>query len=143
MEPVSLAIGATGLIVELIKLVDKVIEGFENVQNAPKDIRDFRRSVDRLDRYLTAYQATLETSSSSLIRDEDIDEIEDTLTLCNELFTKREASLRDQGILNSVLRATWTIQNKKKLARLKAKIDHHYSEILVPVQLLSMNNLMY
>jgi len=139
MDPGTI-IGVVSLIIQVISSVDKAIASFERLQNAPRDIREFRRSVARLQRHYTALQADLESAPSKLLHEDDLHDIGDTLTLCDDFFSKRDESLRNEGTLNNILRATWTIQNEERLARLKSKIDAHYTTILTPLWIQSIRS---
>jgi hypothetical protein len=123
---------------QVIGGVTKVIGLFDSIANAPEELREFRVSASRLQRHFGAFQADLEASGSVLLHPEDVQEIEDTLTLCKELFTEHEEALRNQASLNGVFRATWTARSNGKLKRYKAKIDSHYQQILLPAWLNSM-----
>ncbi|CAN8099215.1 unnamed protein product [Discula destructiva] len=135
MDPGTI-LAIVSLIVQVVGGVDKVIQSFDRMQNAPRELRDFSYSIKRLDRKFKDFQKDVE-ASSNILHSEDIEQIDETLTLCAALFRKHEERQRE-GVVNVVLRSMWSSGNNEKLAKYKARIDEHYSTILVPgwVQLL-------
>ena len=123
---------------QVIGGVTKVIGLFDSISNAPEELREFRVSASRLQRHFTAFQAELEASGSTPLHPEDVEQIEDTLILCSQLFSEHEDALRNQADLNGVFRATWTARSNGKLTKYKAKIDSHYQQILLPAWVKSM-----
>jgi hypothetical protein len=139
--------GDPGTILAIVSLTGQVIGGvtkviglFDSISNAPEELREFRLSASRLQRHFTAFQADLEASGSPLLHPEDVQEIEETLILCNQLFTDHEDTLRNQASLNGVFRATWTARSNGKLTRYKDKIDSHYQQILLPAWMNSIRS---
>lgn len=137
---VGTILAIVSLVGSIVGSVDKFISIFDSLQNAPKEVRDFRVSAARLQRHFTAFQASLEASGSTLLHSDDVQEIEETLILCGELFKEHEAAFTNQGVLNGVLRATWTVRSSQKLTRYNAKIYRHYQQIILPVWVASMSS---
>lgn len=135
MDPGTI-LAVISLILQVAGGVEKVIQSFDRVQNAPQELRDFKYSIKRLDRKFADFQKDAQ-ASSDILHSEDVEQIEETLTLCASLFRKHEER-QGEGVVNAVLRSMWPSSNNEKLAKYKARIDEHYSTILVPgwVQLL-------
>lgn len=129
MDPGTI-LGLVSLILQVIGGVDKVIQSFDRMQNAPRELRDFSYSIKRLDRKFKDFQKDVQ-ASTDILHAEDIEQIEETLTLCASLFHRHEERQRE-GVVNVVLRSMWSSGNNEKLAKYKARIDEHYSTILVP-----------
>lgn len=127
---VGTILAIVSLIIDVVGSVDKVIAGFDRFQNAPQELRDFMYSVKRLERKFDEFQKDVQTSTT-ILHPDDVEQIEETLTLCTSLFQKHEQRQRE-GLLNTVLRSTWSTGNNEKLAKYKTRIDEHYSTILVP-----------
>jgi hypothetical protein len=128
------------MIATVVGSVDKVITLFDSVQNAPKEVREFRVSAARLQRHFAALQARLDATRSALLHEDDIEEIEDTLRSCKDLFSEHEAAFSNQGGLSGVRRTTWTVQSSRKLKRYKGKIDTHYQQIILPIWVESLSS---
>lgn len=135
MDPGTI-LAVVSLILQVAGGVEKVIQSFDRMQNAPQELRDFKKSIRRLERKFADFQKDVQTSSD-ILHPEDIEEIEETLTLCASLFRKHE-DRQGEGVVNAVLRSMWSSSSNERLAKYKARIDEHYSTILVPgwVQLL-------
>lgn len=135
MDPGTI-LAVVGLIFQVVGGIDKVIQSFDRMQNAPRELRDSRHSIRRLDRKFIEFQKDV-PAATDILHVDDIEQIEETLTLCAFLFQKHEERQRD-GVVNVVLRSMWSSGSNEKLAKYKARIDEHYSTVLVPgwVQLL-------
>lgn len=130
MDPGTI-LGLVSLILQVIGGVDKVIQSFDRMKNAPQELRDFSHSIRRLDRKFQEFRRDVQAATAPILYDGDIEQIEETLTLCASLFQKHEERQR-QGVVNLVLRGVWSSGNNEKLAKYTARIDRHYSTILVP-----------
>jgi len=115
---------------QVVSAVDAIIEIFEDAQNAPKDLRDFRLSAARLARHFAAFQADYEAHGSTLLHIDDIEEIRETLVLCYQELQNQD-DVR-QGTVSRTLRTFWPKQSNRRLARYKHRIDEHYQQILLP-----------
>lgn len=135
MDPGTI-LAVVSLVLQVAGGVEKVIQSFDRMQNAPQELRDFKYSITRLERKFADFQKDVQTSSD-ILHSDDVEQIEDTLTLCVSLFRKHEERQGD-GVVNKVLRSMWSSANNEKLTKYKARIDEHYTTILVPgwVQLL-------
>ncbi|CAJ2510231.1 Uu.00g061310.m01.CDS01 [Anthostomella pinea] len=123
MDP-GTVLAIVSLIIQVVSSADKVIQGFDHIQNAPRELRDFRAAVFRL-------QRNFETLQPSSLHADDLQPIEETLELCAHLFQQHD-SVQSQGMVNSVLRGTWSIRNNQKLTKYRYRIYEHYVTILIP-----------
>jgi hypothetical protein len=131
-------LGIVSLIGGVVGSVDKVIRLFDSVQNAPKEVREFRVSVARLQRQFTALQAATGAAGSSFLHEDDVTSIEDTLRGCRDLFTEHDTAFSNPGGLSGVFKATWTVQSSNNLKRYKAKIDTQFQQIILPIWLATL-----
>jgi hypothetical protein len=125
-------LAVVGLIIQVAGSVDKVIVSFDRLQNAPQELRHFQTSVARLQRNFEIFKNNV-ASSEELFALEDIKEIKETLQSSEEFFNKYKEQRK--GIVTGVLRTTWSLRDNPELAKLKLRIDRHFSQILVPVSL--------
>ncbi|ENH73440.1 hypothetical protein FOC1_g10008928 [Fusarium oxysporum f. sp. cubense race 1] len=131
MDPGTI-LAVVSLVLQVIKLADQVIESFERLKNAPQELRDFRQSAVRLQRHLEALQNDVSYySSANILHEDDVHEIEETLTLCKELLQQQVTSSKGL-VVTTVIRGVWTFRNNQKLVKYKTRIDAHYTQILVP-----------
>jgi len=124
------------LIIKVGISVDKAVNLFDNLKNAPDALQKFRLSVARLQRQFEAFQADL--GSSGLLHEDDLEQIGDTLRACDQLFQEHEEALQCRGVFAAVLRGTWPTRMSKTLARYKAQIDEYYQQILTPIWIRSI-----
>ncbi|KAJ3541784.1 hypothetical protein NM208_g4440 [Fusarium decemcellulare] len=136
MDPGTI-FGIVSLALQVIKLADSVIETFDRVQNAPRELRDFRQAVLRLQRHFDSLQADI-SPSADLLHEDDAFVIEETLTLCKDLL-QQQVSRQNENKVTSVIRGVWSSRNSQKLVKYKARIDEHYTQILVPSWLRSLS----
>ncbi|KAJ4256722.1 hypothetical protein NW762_008818 [Fusarium torreyae] len=139
MDP-GTVLAIVSLALQVVKLADSVIDSFDRIQNAPRELRDFRQAVVRLQRHLEFLKA--DTSSfppGELLHDDDVHEIEETLTLCKDLLQQHINLQRENFLVTSVVRGVWTFRNNQKLVKYKTRIDAHYTQILVPSWLRSLS----
>jgi hypothetical protein len=132
-------LAVVSLALQVVKLADSVIDSFDRIQNAPQELRDFRQAAVRLQRHLDFLRA--DTSSSpagEFLHDDDAHEIEETLTLCKDLLQQQVNRQKENILVTSVIRGVWTIRNNQRLVKYKARIDAHYTQILVPSWLRSL-----
>ncbi|KAG7424930.1 hypothetical protein Forpi1262_v014137 [Fusarium oxysporum f. sp. raphani] len=138
MDPGTI-LAVVSLVLQVIKLADQVIESFERLKNAPQELRDFRQSAVRLQRHLEALQNDVSYySSANILHEDDVHEIEETLTLCKELLQQQVTSSKGL-VVTTVIRGVWTFRNNQKLVKYKTRIDAHYTQILVPCWLSSLS----
>ncbi|KAJ9415872.1 hypothetical protein QL093DRAFT_2104344 [Fusarium oxysporum] len=94
------------------------------------ELRDFRQSAVRLQRHLEALQNDVSYYSlASILHEDDVHEIEETLTLCKELLQQQVTSSKGL-VVTTVIRGVWTFRNNQKLVKYKTRIDAHYTQIL-------------
>ncbi|KAF5720988.1 hypothetical protein FMUND_3891 [Fusarium mundagurra] len=138
MDP-GTVLAVVSLVLQVIKLADQVIESFERLKNAPQELRDFRQSAVRLQRHLEALQNDISYySQAGILHENDVHQIEDTLTLCKELLQQQVTSSKGL-VVTTVIRGVWTFRNSQRLAKYKTRIDEHYTQILVPCWLSSLS----
>ncbi|EXL92074.1 hypothetical protein FOIG_14740 [Fusarium odoratissimum NRRL 54006] len=138
MDPGTI-LAVVSLVLQVIKLADQVIESFERLKNAPQELRDFRQSAVRLQRHLEALQNDVSYYSlANILHEDDVHEIEETLTLCKELLQQQVTSSKGL-VVTTVIRGVWTFRNNQKLVKYKTRIDAHYTQILVPCWLSSLS----
>ncbi|EWZ29819.1 hypothetical protein FOZG_16681 [Fusarium oxysporum Fo47] len=138
MDP-GTVLAVVSLVLQVIKLADQVIESFERLKNAPQELRDFRQSAVRLQRHLEALQNDVSYYSlANILHEDDVHEIEETLTLCKELLQQQVTSSKGL-VVTTVIRGVWTFRNNQKLVKYKIRIDAHYTQILVPCWLSSLS----
>ncbi|KAI1014454.1 hypothetical protein LB504_012218 [Fusarium proliferatum] len=131
MDPGTI-LAVVSLVLQVITLADQVIESFERLKNAPQELRDFRQSAVRLQRHLEALQNDVSYYSlHDILHEDDVHEIEETLTLCKELLQQQVTSSKGL-VVTTVIRGVWTFRNNQKLVKYKTRIDAHYTQILVP-----------
>ncbi|KAM0081944.1 hypothetical protein ACKRZS_005861 [Fusarium odoratissimum] len=129
MDPGTI-LAVVSLVLQVIKLADQVIESFERLKNAPQELRDFRQSAVRLQRHLEALQNDVSYYSlANILHEDDVHEIEETLTLCKELLQQQVTSSKGL-VVTTVIRGVWTFRNNQKLVKYKTRIDAHYTQIL-------------
>ncbi|KAF4967260.1 hypothetical protein FSARC_5172 [Fusarium sarcochroum] len=139
MDPGTI-LAIVSLALQVVKLADSVIDTFDRIQNAPRELRDFRQAVVRLQRHLEFLKA--DTSSfppGELLHDDDIHEIEETLMLCKVLLQQHIDGQKKNPLVTSVVRGVWTFRNNQRLVKYKTRIDAHYIQILVPSWLRSLS----
>jgi hypothetical protein len=126
-------VGIISLTLQVVGLVNQAIKSFGRLQNAPKELRDFKKMVVLLEQYFNMLKTVIDRQGPLSVVNLEIDlpEIKDTLHLCHRFFSKSEEVHRSQGVFNSILRATWTLQQHQELDVLKAKIYDHYLQILI------------
>ncbi|PCD26235.1 hypothetical protein AU210_012667 [Fusarium oxysporum f. sp. radicis-cucumerinum] len=138
MDP-GTVLAVVSLVLQVITLADQVIESFERLKNAPQELRDFRQSAVRLQRHLEALQNDVSYYSlANILHEDDVHEIEETLTLCKELLQQQVTSSKGL-VVTTVIRGVWTFRNNQKLVKYKTRIDAHYTQILVPCWLSSLS----
>ncbi|KAF5988998.1 hypothetical protein FBULB1_1153 [Fusarium bulbicola] len=116
MDP-GTVLAVVSLVLQVIKLADQVIESFERLKNAPQELRDFRQSAVRLQRHLQALQNDVSYYSlEDILHEDDVHEIEETLTLCKELLQQQVTSSKGL-VLTTVIRGVWTFRNNQKLVK--------------------------
>jgi hypothetical protein len=131
-------LAVVSLVLQVIKLADQVIESFERLKNSPQELRDFRQSAVRLKRHLEALQNDISYyPSGSILHEDDVHEIEETLTSCKDLLEQQVTSSKGP-VVSTVIRGVWTFRNNQKLVKYKTRIDAHYTQILVPCWLSSL-----
>ncbi|KAF5639017.1 hypothetical protein F25303_7506 [Fusarium sp. NRRL 25303] len=114
MDPGTI-LAVVSLVLQVITLADQVIESFERLKNAPQELRDFRQSVVRLQRHLEALQNDVSYYSlQDILHEDDVHEIEETLTLCKELLQQQVTSSKGL-VVTTVIRGVWTFRNNQKL----------------------------
>ncbi|KAH7469877.1 hypothetical protein FOMA001_g14867 [Fusarium oxysporum f. sp. matthiolae] len=129
MDP-GTVLAVVSLVLQVITLADQVIESFERLKNAPQELRDFRQSAVRLQRHLEALQNDVSYYSlANILHEDDVHEIEETLTLCKELLQQQVTSSKGL-VVTTVIRGVWTFRNNQKLVKYKTRIDAHYTQIL-------------
>ncbi|KAG5752860.1 hypothetical protein H9Q69_008774 [Fusarium xylarioides] len=129
MDPGTI-LAVVSLVLQVITLADQVIESFERLKNAPQELRDFRQSAVRLQRHLEALQNDVAYYSlADILHEDDVHEIEETLTLCKELLQQQVTSSKGL-VVTTVIRGVWTFRNNQKLVKYKTRIDAHYTQIL-------------
>lgn len=137
MDPGTI-LAVVSLVLQVITLADQVIESFERLKNAPQELRDFRQSAVRLQRHLEALQNDVSYYPlADILHEDDVHEIEETLTLCKELLQQQVTSSKGL-VVTTVIRGIWTFRNNQKLVKYKTRIDAHYTQILVPCWLSSL-----
>lgn len=129
MDP-GTVLGIVSLVFQVAEYVDKVIAGFERIQNAPQELRDFKLSVRRLGREFDLLQKHA-TSEDSICHWEDLEHIQETFILCEALFRNNEKH-QNENIISAIVRSTWSARNNEKLVKYKARIDDHYLTIVIP-----------
>ncbi|KAF5656057.1 hypothetical protein FCIRC_13802 [Fusarium circinatum] len=116
MDP-GTVLAVVSLVLQVIKLADQVIESFERLKNAPQELRDFRQSAVRLQRHLEALQNDVSYYSlADILHEDDVHEIEETLTLCKELLQQQVTSSKGL-VVTTVIRGVWTFRNNQKLVK--------------------------
>ncbi|KAF9766686.1 hypothetical protein IL306_000873 [Fusarium sp. DS 682] len=114
MDP-GTVLAVVSLVLQVIKLADQVIESFERLKNAPQELRDFRQSAVRLQRHLEALQTDISYHpSGDILHEDDVHEIEETLTLCKDLLQQQVNSPKGP-VVTTVIRGVWTFRNNQKL----------------------------
>ncbi|KAF4436101.1 hypothetical protein FACUT_6673 [Fusarium acutatum] len=120
MDPGTI-LAVVSLVLQVIKLADQVIESFERLKNAPQELRDFRQSAVRLQRHLEALQNDVSYYSlADILHEDDVHEIEETLTLCKELLQQQVTSSKGL-VVTTVIRGVWTFRNNQKLVKYKTR----------------------
>jgi hypothetical protein len=121
----------TSLVLQVVAAVDKVIKVFEKAQNAPSELSQLRVSLVRLSRHFEMLRAEHEATGSSLIHKDDTDEIYVTLQCCKALFDDYDRA-RAKTALHQV---AWSTRYSTQLARYQARVDRHFTQILLPLWL--------
>ncbi|KAF4475861.1 hypothetical protein FAGAP_12544 [Fusarium agapanthi] len=120
MDP-GTVLAVVSLVLQVITLADQVIESFERLKNAPQELRDFRQSAVRLQRHLEALQNDVSYYSlADILHEDDVHEIEETLTLCKELLQQQVTSSKGL-VVTTVIRGVWTFRNNQKLVKYKTR----------------------
>ncbi|KAF5554173.1 hypothetical protein FMEXI_2159 [Fusarium mexicanum] len=120
MDP-GTVLAVVSLVLQVITLADQVIESFERLKNAPQELRDFRQSAVRLQRHLEALQNDVSYYSlADILHEDDVHEIEETLTLCKELLQQQVNSSKGL-VVTTVIRGVWTFRNNQKLVKYKTR----------------------
>lgn len=133
------------LVVQVTGSVEKVIRKFSHLQDPPKELHEFRYSINRLERKIydfTEYSTLLDR----IPHPEDVDQIKETLRLCVSLFLKtQERQGKELPVGQSVvLKSVWLIGESEELAKYTSRINEHYSTIVLPTTLqLALMNLKY
>lgn len=119
----------TSLTIQVIGSVKEVMSIFQKAQNAPEELSQLYRSLERLLRHFEQIkEAESRTRGLVLMNREDADEIDDILTLCKALFDGYDRARSG----NSVLRAIWGTRNSDKVKHYQAKIDRYFQQVLFP-----------
>ncbi|PSS03183.1 hypothetical protein BD289DRAFT_478666 [Coniella lustricola] len=132
-DVIGTTLAVVSLVLQVAEYVDAVIAGFERIQNAPQELRDFKRSVKRLERQLDLLRAHAH-DPDDIFHLEDSEEIHETFTLCRSLFEHNEKH-QNQSLFSAIVRSTWSVRNNERLVKYKSRIDDHYLTILIPAWL--------
>jgi hypothetical protein len=130
MVGVGEILAITSLFLQVVAAVDKVILIFDRAQNAPDELRHFRNTLSRLQNNVNLLKAELKILTT--LPQSCLDEIEETLILCKDLFVDYQT---DQGSSSNPLRAIWSPRETSKLEKYQRRIDGHYLHIILPLWL--------
>jgi hypothetical protein len=130
MVGVGEILAITSLVLQVVAAVDKVILIFDRAQNAPDELRHFRNTLSRLQNNVNLLKAELKILTT--LPQSCLDEIEETLILCKDLFMDYQT---DQGSSSNPLRAIWSPRETSKLEKDQRRIDGHYLHIILPLWL--------
>jgi hypothetical protein len=130
MVGVGEILAITSLVLQVVAAVDKVILIFDRAQNAPDELRHFRNTLSRLQNNVNLLKAELKILTT--LPQSCLDEIEETLILCKDLFVDYQT---DQGSSSNPLRAIWSPRETSKLEKYQRRIDGHYLHIILPLWL--------
>jgi hypothetical protein len=130
MVGVGEILAITSLVLQVVAAVDKVILIFDRAQNAPDELRHFRNTLSRLQNNVNLLKVELKILTT--LPQSCLDEIEETLILCKDLFVDYQT---DQGSSSNPLRAIWSPRETSKLEKYQRRIDGHYLHIILPLWL--------
>ncbi|KAK0612397.1 hypothetical protein B0T17DRAFT_648492 [Bombardia bombarda] len=128
-------LGIISLVGQILTAVDKVIAVFDRIQNAPRNIREFRNVMTRLSIDFAYLQSEAERDGSITISTDDRDEIHQILQKCKVFFDRYNTTLTSQGAFSDVRRAFWSVTNGLALDGHRDCIYRIYTNIITPVWL--------
>ena len=125
----------TGIVLQVLQSVDQVSKLFDRLHNAPRHIRNFRKSASRLEFNFKCLQEEVECNGSIHIPTADYEDIHQTLEACKTLLYKYKNTLESQGAVGGVRRAYWSFTSGQELDGRREQIDRVYVHIIQPIWL--------
>jgi len=125
----------TGIVLQVIAAVDQVSRLFDRIHNAPRHIRNFKKSASRLEFNFKCLKEEVESHGAIQIPDADHEEIFQILEACKALLLRYGATLKSQGTIGDVRRAYWSFRSGQELDGHREQIDRIYVHIIQPVWL--------